>query len=674
MANPTVEKLKVFGLRHGEKLAMGTVALIFAFCAYSAWVHPSIPLTPEEVQKTARDAQAHLQRPQDNASILTNLANAGVKPQGFEKKVDAMQAGVLDVAKYKLDKPFVIPEPGAGLIRDMPELLAPSKLYVHSGRGAVRVFALNDDGKFILKDDEDPKKGSKKAAKPKARGSALGLGGMGGGAAAKKPPKSGALAAAEKAKEDEADDKRKKAAIAGIEDVAKNEEPKPAEEEASLANVDKYETKLRGYRFVTAVGTFDHKRQKELYAKALKIDAASAAPRYLRLQIERQEQKGDNSWSDWKDINREPNEELLSMQTELAIELVPDEARINTLVDPLPFLEVGYWVGAHPAALVPKALLAIKPVVGADKASAAEKSNKNMLSGNNSGPMSAKDYEKQAGGGPGAGGAAMEAGMRAAGGGGGAMNFGQAPKGISGAPSGGDYEKSDADAIMVRALDFDVKPDATYRYRVRIVFANPNLGWESVSPGVDVQTKRLNGPWSPTTAEVGIPADIATYATGKTPAVAGVVGEAIHFEVVAWTEQDGLTLVKSFDEAPGQIIGSKENVSLPDDKGSNKTKQIDFTSRQVLADTVGGTRPQADVQAFGSTRLEVPVMALVVRADGMLVLRDQAKDAASGEMAEMKAIFEQIKSDGASKSKKTNSTLGGALGTMGGGGGLRGAD
>ena len=667
MANPTVEKLKVFGLRHGEKLAMGTVALIFFFCAYSAWVHPSIPMTPEEVEKTAREAKANLNRQQDAPSIATNLATAGVKPQGFEKKVDALQAGVADVSKYKLDKPFVIPEPGAGLIRDMPELLAPSKLYVHTGRGAVRVLDREDDGTLKVKVDDDTKKGSRTPKAKPPRGAGLGLGGLGGAAA--KKPKGGALAEAEKKKEDDDAERRKTNAIAGIEDVANKDDAKPAEDDANTP-ADKYKTKLRGYRFVTAVGTFDHKGQKALYAKALKVDAASADPIYLRLDIERQEQKGDNSWGDWTKVVRTANEELLDIRTKKEDEIVPDEARIDTLVDPLPFLEVGYWVGAHPAALVPKELLAPKAAPGTEKggAAAAKGNNMNKMGGGNAG-MTAQDYEKRAGGGPGSGGAGYGAGMKASGGMGGAMNFGQAPKGASGAPAAGDFEKSSADAIMVRALDFDVKPDATYRYRVRIVFANPNLGWESVSPGVDVRTKELNGPWSPTTAEVGIPADIATYATGKTPAVPGMPSEAIHFEVVAWNELDGLTLVKSFEEAPGQIIGSKEKISLPDEKGP-KSVQIDFTSRQVLADTVGGTRPAADVQAFGTIRMEVPILALVVRADGMLILRDQAKDAASGEMAEMKAIFEQIKSDGASKSKKTNSTLGGAMG----GGGLRGAD
>ena len=661
MANPTVEKLKVFGLRHGEKVAMGTVALIFFFCAYSAWTHPSIQITPEEVQKTAKDAAANLSRKQSTETILTKLTETGVKPQDFEKKVDAMQAGAVDVTKYKLDKPFVIPEPGAGLIRDMPEFLPPSQLYVHTGRGAVRVFAVTDEGKPIVKDEEELKAVRRKA---RAKGAPRSpLGGM--RPAAKKPRNTGALAAAEKKKEDDEAEKHTKASIAGIEDLAKEEEK--VEEEAPLTDLDKYKTKLRGYRFVTAVGKFDHKKQKELYGKALKVDPTSADPHYLRLEIERQELGGDNTWGKWTKVNRSPNEELLSIRTEIEKEVVPDEARINTLIDPLPFLEVGYWVGAHPASLVPKAMLAKKkPDAPVGKGAAAGAAGINKMGGGNAN-MGAADYAKM--GGPGSGGAGYGEGMKAAGAG---MSFTMpkpSARGASGAA--GDFEKSSADAIMIRALDFDVLPDATYRYRVRVVFANPNFGWENVSPGVDAKSKELRGPWSPTTAEVNVPADIATYATGKTPSVGNAPGESVHFEVVAWNEQDGLTIVKSFDEAPGQIIGTKDSVYLPDDKGVSKPRQIDFTSHQVLADTVGGTRPAADIQSFGTTRMEVPVLALVVRADGMLVLRDQAKDATSGEIAEMKSIFNQSKIDLEAKSKKSNSTLGA---TPGGGMGSRGLD
>jgi hypothetical protein len=664
MANPTVEKLKVFGLRHGEKVAMGTVALIFFLCAYSAWSHPSITITPEEVAATAKEASTNLNRKQSIDSIVKELANSGVKPQDFEKKVDAMQAGAVDVSKYKLEKPFVVPEPGAGLIREMPVFLGPTQLYVHAGRGAVRVLAQDDEGNPILKSEDGTKKAPRRIPRAKnAPRSPMGAAGAG------KRARSGALAAAEKEKEEKEEDRRNKAGLAGIEEVKKDDD-KP--EEVADASADKYETVLRGYRFVTAVGKFDLKAQKELYAKALKIDAASADPQFKGLEVQRQELNGDNTWSDWQAINAKKHAEVYAILTKTEDEIVPKELRIDALVDSLPFLEVGYWVGAHPAALVPKALLAERkpnPAAKAGVGGAAAPKGGMRMGGDGAGKSQA-DYAKM--GSAASGGAGYGAGMMKSGAGAGPPTppRGGRPSG----PGGSDFEKSSSDFVMVRALDFDVNPDATYRYRVRIVFANPNYNWESVAPGVDTKSKEKTGAWSPVTAEVNVPADIATYAAGKTPAVPNSTGEEIHFEVVAWNEEDGLTVVRNFDEAPGQVIGSKSNVTLPDKDKAPKARPIDFTSHQLLADATGGTRPASDLQAFGTTRMEVPVLALVVRADGMLVLRDQAKDATSGELAELKAIFEQIKSDLGSKTKKNSSNLGGLLGAGGGGGGLQGAN
>ena len=40
--------------------------------------------------------------------------------------------------------------------------------------------------------------------------------------------------------------------------------------------------------------------------------------------------------------------------------------------------------------------------------------------------------------------------------------------------SAGNYWKTDEKKVMIRAFDFTVQPDTSYRYRVRIVVFNPN--------------------------------------------------------------------------------------------------------------------------------------------------------------------------------------------------------
>ena len=70
---------------------------------------------------------------------------------------------------------------------------------------------------------------------------------------------------------------------------------------------------------------------------------------------------------------------------------------------------------------------------------------------------------------------------------------------------------------MIRAFDFTVKADTTYRYRVRIVVFNPNKGREDVSPGVDTKAEELRGPWSERDRLVTMPPDVMPYATGTMP-------------------------------------------------------------------------------------------------------------------------------------------------------------
>ena len=58
MANPTVEKLKSFGLRHGEKVAMAVaVALCLVFIAKGVTSGGPTVLTPQQVEETAKRAQ-----------------------------------------------------------------------------------------------------------------------------------------------------------------------------------------------------------------------------------------------------------------------------------------------------------------------------------------------------------------------------------------------------------------------------------------------------------------------------------------------------------------------------------------------------------------------------------------------------------------------------------------
>ena len=658
MANPTVEKLKVFGIRHGEKLAMGVVTVLFVLCAYVAWSRPAMEITPEDVKKSALSAQENITRKQDEGAIVSKLEQEGVALADFEKVVDQRLKGSVDASKFNLEQALVRLEPGAGLIRDMPGLIAIEEIYAHSGRGAIEILEQDDEGNLKPKGDEKDKAKTKGA-----------------------PAKKTSLADLERKKKEEAEARRRAKGIAGANAVVAGKKDAEPDEPAVSKSAD-WETEVRGYRFVTLVGKLDHKKVKELYARALKV--AEADPHYLRVEAERQVQGADESWSDWEAVHHKSYLDLKDLLAKEENEYVPTEAIIASLVDPLPFLKSGYWIGAHHASLLPEDVLNPSTGGGED-----DDQSGGRAGGGRPGMMGA------AGGGGGGGRSGGMAGGRGGGMGGAAAGMGDdgggmmgGGRGMASGPAQGDFEKSSADFLMVRFLDFDVTPDTVYRYRLRVVVANPNFGWENVAPGVDRSSKELEGPWSEPTDAVNVPADVSTYALGNSLIPGGEDRTKVQFQVAKWSPEDGLTVIEKYDQVPGDIIGQMGGALVPNEKGTGLTrKPYDFTSHQILADAMGGDRPTSEAQSFGVTSLTTPALALVVRYDGMLVLKDETVDADSGEKVEMADIYEQIKKEAKVPKKEGSSSMmyggggyggnggygsGGGSGGRGGGGGRSG--
>ena len=154
------------------------------------------------------------------------------------------------------------------------------------------------------------------------------------------------LAQQQEVKKQERENEQLKAGLAGkVEEEAKEEEePEGTPEEIT-----------KGYRWVALTGVLDHKQLRENYAKALKIDFASAAPHYLGLEAERQTMNSDGTWPEnWDMVDRVPSEKILDDAAEIEEELVPKESILEPLVDDLPFLRANFYRGVHIAELVPK--------------------------------------------------------------------------------------------------------------------------------------------------------------------------------------------------------------------------------------------------------------------------------------------------------------------------------
>lgn len=676
MANATVEKLKTLGLRHGEKAAVAAAAAVTLLLVVKGWSKPTIDVTPDQIKKSAEAAQNNLNRPQSKESIIQKLDGDQLVVVNFSKKVDEQDPAKRPKPQWAFNgPPWVQPEPGAGLIREMPTLLPPGELYATAGRGAIEILERDEDDQLIyvpMKKDAQKKSTPKKAAKRRrnqggmgGRGGAMGggmmasmmggMGGAGGGQTKSEIDKQ----KAKKARELEA---QRKAGMFVGGDEADEEDSEEDKQIAAKAKEGKEpKTSTKGYRWVALVGTLDHKKLKENYVKALKDP--NAAPHYLRLDLERQSLGDDGEWSDWELVGRTLADRIDRSFTTLEEELAPDNVLLDPLVARLPWLNVGYYRGVHVASLVPKEKREMPKAP--DESETAGMGMMGMggrfsaMMGGGMGGESGMGNSSMMGGGMGGRGRSMMMMM----GGGEGGGYG-ASTGGGGGPEDTNFEKSDAPKIMVRALDYTVEPDTAYRYRARIVVRNPNLKWETIAPGVDNTTKELAGPWSEPLDPVRVPADVTTYVVRRSPLADGQTPGAVQFQVVRFVPETGLTVVKPFDEAPGAIIGEPLAASIPKDDGKGLiSRRIDFTSRQILVDSAASARPLDPVGMKGAS-LDTPALALVLRNDGQLVVRDEARDTRDPEMRSLKEIYDETVKDAEAGGKKqpTSPMMGGGMG------------
>ena len=228
MANPTVEKLKEAGLLYGDKAAVALTSVLFVVCLGAALSMQSIQLTPDEVKKRAQAADTNLNRRRERDDIIKVLETGGIKPTNFSKEVQDAAKMVLLADNYKPEREWVTPEPGAGLIRDTPVLIAPTDLYAYPGRGGALVYDLDENGnrkpdtekKDVPK--EEPRRGRR-------RQRAGGMAGMMGGRPSRKGSRK-SQADLEKEQQEEVEQKKKELAAKL---VADNDEPPSTKDEAA---------------------------------------------------------------------------------------------------------------------------------------------------------------------------------------------------------------------------------------------------------------------------------------------------------------------------------------------------------------------------------------------------------------------------------------------------------
>ena len=241
---------------------------------------------------------------------------------------------MLVAANFRPVQLWVSPEPGAGLIRDQPELIAVTELYAYPGRGGALVYELDDAGNRIPDPDADKNKDEATEARRKKK-----QGHLSESAARKKAAE--ARKKEEEKKKREIEAQRKIARLAGGAEAKKEE----AETTSPGAEVPMKE-KTQGIRWVAITGVLNYKVLHTSYLLALKRPEV-AYPHFKQLDVERQIKQSDGSWSDWEAIDQSRNLQILDHLPEEDEEWTPESVRISTLVAPLPFLKAGFWERVH---------------------------------------------------------------------------------------------------------------------------------------------------------------------------------------------------------------------------------------------------------------------------------------------------------------------------------------
>ncbi|WP_068413802.1 hypothetical protein [Planctomyces sp. SH-PL62] len=681
MANATAEKLKNFGLRFGDKFAVALASILFLVCLVTALKRPTIDVTPDQIKKAAEQSDSNLRRKVPTEEIVDTLAEQGLKTSDFAKEAEESSQMVLVAADFKPRREWVMPEPGAGLIRDQPVLIAPADVFAYPGRGGALIYPLDAEGKRIVETEtkEPPKSATYTRNRRRGRrgggmmgsgmmGSAgmmgmeggMGMGMMGG---APRSPEE------EKAQKAEIERRRREmqAKLAG-KDAPAEEEP---EDPGMKPQGPPPKEVTRGLRWVALTGTLDHEQMLENYRTALK-NPAIAQPNYRRLDVQRQVKQKDGSWSDWADVAADRNLDILDNLPMEDEELAPETVRPENLVDPLPFLTNGLWEKVHIASLVPKELKEIPDptATGGMMGPGGMMGGSGMMGSGMMGGMDSAMMGMQGGSGMmmGRGGSSSMMGMAGMMGMEGEMGMGMGSGMMMGGGGGAtetlaNFWRSEEKKVMVRALDFTAQPDESYRYRLRVVVYNPNLNREGdTAPGVDTKSEELQGPWSEPTAEVHMPPDVTAYAMGTLPA--GPKSDMkVVFQVVKFNPEDGMILPRNFDASSGEIIGDPRSTPVPTSDGTGqKNKVVDFNSHLIVLDVAGGTKPLPS--DFPGNIINQPAMALLLRPDGAVELRDEAEDRPNEVRKDVESNYKRELKE---SDKIRGSSMGSGSGMMGSG-------
>jgi hypothetical protein len=598
------EKLQKFFLNHGEKIAAVLVVAVLVYGAYRFVDHQIYQKQPEELRNQATAARSKV----DNAPFVKppELENI-VDPRGPIMKQVSIDGGIYDMS------PFFPPLFSMAEKRRMPELLPVAELRVDDFRGALARATKRRrprPGRGVAAPGDAMDDAS--AQPPADGGGAAGVGGAAG--------IDGAAGAGGR------DAGRGRPGAAG----------RPGARRTRVPGVmPAADSKVEGWQAVIVTGVVPLVRQLEAYSKVFSTaehrDPQLDTPRIVRFDVERALISSDDPAAElsWEAVDLKKATAFIDTWQENGAEVVPRDFRDAVTTWPLPPL-VGRPFGSeatHPRFPIP-----------ADATPAAGEEESVVDEG---GDPFAEDDEEDGGEDP----AVEEDAAPAAGedalddmpagdiddaplAGADPAAAGAAGAGVPGAGDiagrGRGSRRRVTNDVLFRFFDFNVKPGQRYRYRVKLVLANPNYDVSArflASPD-DARAPTIDGPWSDPTPEIQVPLPNRVLAGPAKPAV-GANEASITLMLVRWDKDTGVDAGKSFKMIRGQTARFlKETVRVRQVTGETVESEMDLEPGDMVVDIRGGD------SLPGTTKIKStePGEVLLLDEQGRLVVRTDVVD------------------------------------------------
>ncbi len=195
------------------------------------------------------------------------------------------------------------------------------------------------------------------------------------------------------------------------------------------------------------------------------------------------------------------------------------------------------------------------------------------------------------------------------------------------------------DHLLFRFFDYTVEPGKSYRYRVRLLLANPNYGIDPkflADPELAEKQWIEKDRWSEPTPVITVPRDTYVLAGGVHTRVRDTDDPSGSVAVVKWLERTGQEVHRDFRVMRGQQLDYPDTVIREGrrrtdggdllgpraaDGQSEEPETVDFVTGMLVLDLIGGDRlPGRD------RSMTEPGRILAMDHDGTLRMLSEAQD------------------------------------------------